>query len=81
MRANIGDEIRPLLVTAPAFQIPEVIVPTVARLAAEVIAACVAPVTVAAVPLALPVKAPVKVVAVTLSVLGLTWKPELSVAA
>lgn len=38
-----------------AFQVPEVIVQTVARLAAEVIAACVPLVTVAAVPLAFPV--------------------------
>ena len=47
-------------VTAPAFQTPVVIVPTVARLAIEVIAACVAPVTVAAVPDAFPVTSPVK---------------------
>ena len=47
-----------LAITSP-FQTPVPIVPTVAKLAAEVIAAWVPPVTVAAVPLALPVTLPV----------------------
>ena len=66
--------IYPLAIAVPCHT-PVPIVPTVARLAALVIAACVPPVTVAAVPDALPVTLPVnpptKAVEVNVPELGL----------
>ena len=55
----------PLDVTAPAFHTPVVIVLTLVSEPSVVIAGCEAAVTVAALPLALPVNAPVNVVAAT----------------
>ena len=67
------------LATAVPCHTPVPIVPTVTKLAALVIAACVPPVTVAAVPEALPVTlpvtAPVNCVPVNTPVLGLYVNP------